>query len=169
MAPATRESRSNNGGALIAVVEGGSYARAAEIAAQEPVRGDVLGAEARIATFGVRAFEIRGRKAVLTPTGELLYRRARRPARGSRKAWNAPRAACRRAGKRKTAHRGRSDLPDLAVVARARSASGQESPHTRIEVIESVLGGTPGGARRQSRRTSPITAARPSGIRRRSS
>src|ERR1700690_1967895 len=62
--------------ALIAVVYAGGYAQAAETLhkSQSAVTYAVQKLEAVLA---VKAFEIHGRKAVLTPTGQLLYRRAR--------------------------------------------------------------------------------------------
>src|SRR5204863_8103094 len=62
--------------ALAAVVEAGSYAKAAEKLhkTQSSVTYAVQQVESQL---GVKAFRINGRKAVLTPTGELLYRRAR--------------------------------------------------------------------------------------------
>src|SRR5262245_42861373 len=61
--------------ALIAVVEAGSYAMAAERLHQ--TQSAVTYAVQKIeAQLGVKAFEIQGRKAVLTATGQMLYRRA---------------------------------------------------------------------------------------------
>src|SRR6266581_955594 len=62
--------------ALAAVVEAGGYAKAAERLhkSQSTVTYAVQQLESQL---GVKAFQIEGRKAVLTPTGELLYRRAR--------------------------------------------------------------------------------------------
>src|SRR5262245_57362421 len=62
--------------ALIAVVDAGGYAQAAEALhkSQSAVTYAVQKLEGML---GVKAFEIQGRKAVLTPTGQLLYRRAR--------------------------------------------------------------------------------------------
>src|SRR5690349_24800281 len=61
---------------LIAVVEAGGYAQAAESLhkSQSSVTYAVQKLESMLK---VRAFEIQGRKAVLTPTGQMLYRRAR--------------------------------------------------------------------------------------------
>src|ERR1700759_750307 len=61
---------------LIAVVDAGGYAEAAETLhkSQSAVTYAVQKLEAAL---DVKAFEIQGRKAVLTPTGQLLYRRAR--------------------------------------------------------------------------------------------
>src|SRR5688572_32337543 len=62
--------------ALVAVVDAGSYARAAE--ALHKTQSTVTYAVQKIESLlGVKAFDIQGRKAVLTPTGQLLYRRAR--------------------------------------------------------------------------------------------
>ena len=59
--------------ALAAVVEHGSYAKAAEALhkSQSSVTYAVQKLESQL---GVRAFELKGRKAALTQTGELLYR-----------------------------------------------------------------------------------------------
>jgi DNA-binding transcriptional LysR family regulator len=61
---------------LAAVVEHGSYAKAAEALhkSQSSVTYAVQKLESQL---DVRAFELKGRKAVLTQTGELLYKRAR--------------------------------------------------------------------------------------------
>src|SRR5258705_3659752 len=62
--------------ALQAVVEEGSYARAAE--ALHKSQSTVTYAVQQIQRLlDVKAFEIRGRKAVLTDAGQVLYRRAR--------------------------------------------------------------------------------------------
>src|SRR3954470_12090800 len=61
---------------LVAVVEAGSYARAAE--RLHKTQSTVTYAVQKIESLlDIKAFEIKGRKAVLTPTGQLLYRRAR--------------------------------------------------------------------------------------------
>src|SRR5215218_2989484 len=62
--------------ALIAVVEAGSYAKAAD--RLHKTQSTVTYAVQKIESLlEVKAFDIQGRKAVLTPTGQLLYRRAR--------------------------------------------------------------------------------------------
>src|SRR5262245_51518486 len=62
--------------ALVAVVDAGSYAKASEKLhkSQSSVTYAVQKLQAQL---GVKAFEITGRKATLTPTGQILYRRAR--------------------------------------------------------------------------------------------
>src|SRR5438552_12145604 len=61
---------------FMAVVDAGGYAQAAEVLhrSQSSVTYAVQKLESML---GVKAFEIQGRKAVLTPTGQTLYRRAR--------------------------------------------------------------------------------------------
>jgi len=61
--------------ALVTVVEAGGYAQAAEVLfkSQSAVTYAVQKIEQQL---GVKAFELQGRKAVLTPTGHMLYRRA---------------------------------------------------------------------------------------------
>lgn len=62
--------------ALLAVVEGGSYAKGAE--ALHKSQSTLTYAVQQIESLlGVKVFEIRGRKAVLTEAGQVLYRRAR--------------------------------------------------------------------------------------------
>src|SRR5258707_11123647 len=62
--------------ALVAVVDDGSYAAAAEAIhkSQSAVTYAVQQVEKLL---GVKAFRLEGRKAVLTPTGRMLYTRAR--------------------------------------------------------------------------------------------
>src|SRR5258706_6719965 len=61
--------------ALISVVDSGGYEKAAE--ALNKSQSSVTYAVQKLQSqLGVKAFEVKGRKAVLTPTGEFLYRRA---------------------------------------------------------------------------------------------
>ena len=62
--------------ALVAVVDADGYARAAEKLHKS--QSAVTYAVQKLERLpDVKAFEIRGRKAVLTPTGQMLYLRAR--------------------------------------------------------------------------------------------
>jgi len=126
--------------ALLAVVDSGSYAKAAE--ALHKSQSSVTYAVQKLESLlGVKAFEIEGRKAILTPTGALLYRRARTLV---DEASGLERAA------RKLSAGWEAEI-GLAVeivfptwlLLECLHRFGKESPHTRIEVIESVLGGTP--------------------------
>ncbi|HET7096192.1 MAG TPA: LysR family transcriptional regulator [Casimicrobiaceae bacterium] len=124
---------------LAAVVDAGGYARAAERLhkSQSALTYAINKLESQL---GVEAFVIQGRKAVLTPTGHLLYRRAR--------ALLDEAASAERAAKLLSA--GWEAQITIAVeilfptwlLLSCLDRFGGESPHTRIEVIESVLGGT---------------------------
>jgi len=123
--------------ALLAVVDEGGYARAAEALhkSQSSVTYAVQQIESQL---GVKAFRIEGRKAMLTPTGELLTRRARYLLDEA--------AGLERSAKRLSA--GWEAEVRLAVevifptwlLLECLDRLGRESPHTRIELIEAVLG-----------------------------
>ena len=125
--------------ALATVVDAGGYAQAAE--ALNKSQSAVTYAVQKIESLlNVVLFQLQGRKAVLTPTGQLLYRRA--------KALIDEAATLEQAAGRLSA----GWEPELRLVVEilfptqvlleALGRFGSESPHTRIEVIESVLGGT---------------------------
>src|SRR5690606_24984011 len=124
--------------ALVAVVEEGGYAQAAQALhkSQSSVTYSVQKLESQLR---VKAFEIQGRKAVLTSTGQLLYRRGR--------ALLEEAAALERAARRLSA--GWEAEIGLAVDAafptwlmlQCLDRFGAESPHTHVEVIESVIAG----------------------------
>ena len=125
--------------ALTQVVESGGYAQAAE--ALHKSQSAVSYAVQKIdALLGVRSFEIQGRKAVLTPTGQLLYRRAKAllaEADGLERA-----AASLSAGWEAELRLAVEIIFPNRVLLPALAAFGALSPHTRIELIESVIGGT---------------------------
>jgi len=126
--------------AFVAVVESGSYARAAETLHKS--QSTITYSVKRIQELlGVALFEIKGRKAVLTATGQLLYQRGRtlvdeaglleRSARALSAGWEAEiRIAVEMI------------FPNWLLL-RCLDAFGAESPHTRIELVESVISGTP--------------------------
>jgi DNA-binding transcriptional LysR family regulator len=125
--------------ALISVVDSGGYEKAAE--ALHKSQSSVTYAVQKLQSqLGVKAFEVKGRKAVLTPTGEFLYRRAR--------ALVEEAEATERAAKKLSAgwEAEIGIAMDVAfpswLMLECLAGFGAESPHTRIEVIESVLGGT---------------------------
>lgn len=124
---------------LVTVVDTGGYAQAAEVLHKS--QSSVTYAVQKIESLlGIKAFEIQGRKAILTPTGQFLYRRARALLEES--------SALERAAKRLSA----GWEAEIRVAAEiifptwlmldCLDRLGKESPHTRIELIESVLGGT---------------------------
>ena len=125
--------------ALVSVVDSGGYQKAAE-ALQKSQSSVTYAVQKLQSQLGVKAFEVKGRKAALTPTGEFLYRRAR--------ALLEEAAATERAARKLSA--GWEAEIGLAVevlfptwlLLQSLERFGAESPHTRIEVIESVLSGT---------------------------
>ncbi len=125
--------------ALMAVVDAGGYAQAAQVLhkSQSAVTYAVQKIEALL---GVKAFEVQGRKAQLTATGAFLYRRARALL---EEAESLERAAARlSAGWEAEIRLAEEIIFPTDVLLATLAQFGQESPHTRIELIESVLGGT---------------------------
>ncbi|MGH8738916.1 MAG: LysR family transcriptional regulator [Burkholderiales bacterium] len=125
--------------ALVSVVDFDGYARAAE--KLNKTQSSVSYAIQKLESLlGVKAFEISGRKARLTPVGELLVRRAR--------GLLDEAAAIERSARRLSAG-WEVEIGFAAEIVFPRGLLfkglerfGAESPYTRIEVIESVLGGT---------------------------
>jgi DNA-binding transcriptional LysR family regulator len=126
--------------ALVAVVDDGSYAAAAEAIhkSQSAVTYAVQQVEKLL---GVKAFRLEGRKAVLTPAGRMLYSRAR--------ILLDEASSLERAAQRNSA--GWEAEITIAVeiifptwlLLKCLDRFGREAPNTRIEVIETVLGGAP--------------------------
>jgi DNA-binding transcriptional LysR family regulator len=125
--------------ALVSVVESGSYARAAEQLhkSQSTLTYAIQTLEELL---GVKVFEIRGRKAVLTPTGEVLYRRGKTLVEEAARLEHA-------AGE---LAKGWEPEIRLAVeivfptwlLLQCLGEFAGERPDTRIELYETVLGGT---------------------------
>lgn len=125
--------------ALIAVVDAGGYARAAEVLhkSQSAVTYAVQKIESLLA---LKVFEIRGRKAVLTATGQMLYRRALALVDEASDLEGAAHALS--AGWEAEIHVAAEILFPTWLLLDCLARFGEESPRTRITVIESVLGGT---------------------------
>ena len=125
--------------ALVAVVEAGGYAAASERLhrTQSTVTYTIKKLEDQL---GLAAFELQGRRAVLTPAGQVLYRR------GKALLDDAARL------ERSAASLARGWEPELRLAVdiifptwlllRAMARFGEDRPEVRIELIESVLGGT---------------------------
>jgi DNA-binding transcriptional LysR family regulator len=125
--------------ALVAVVEAGGYAAASERLhrTQSTVTYTIKKLEDQL---GLPAFELQGRRAVLTPAGQVLYRR------GKALLDDAARL------ERSAASLARGWEPELRLAVdiifptwlllRAMARFGEERPEVRIELLESVLGGT---------------------------
>ena len=125
--------------ALVAVVDAGGYAQAAQalFKSQSAVTYAVQKIESQLS---LKVFEIQGRKAVLTPTGNMLYRRALALI---GEAGDLEQAAHRlSAGWEAEIHLAVEILFPTRVVLDSLARFGEESPRTRIELTESVLGGT---------------------------
>ena len=125
--------------ALVTVVDAGSYAKAAEIL--HKTQSTLTYAVQKIESLlGVKAFDIRGRKAVLTPTGQLLYRRARVLLEEASGVETAARRVS--AGWEAEIRVAMDHIFPYAVMFQCLDRFSTESPHTQIELIESVLTGT---------------------------
>ncbi len=125
--------------ALVTVVDAGSYARAAE--QLHKTQSTLTYAVQKIESLlDIKAFDIRGRKAVLTPTGHLLYRRARVLLDEASGVENAARRIS--AGWEAEISVVMEHIFPYSVMFQCLDRFSTESPHTQIELIESVLGGT---------------------------
>ncbi len=124
---------------LVAVVEAGGYAQAAE--ALHKSQSTLTYAVQKLERLlGVRVFDIQGRKAVLTAAGRVLYRRGKNLL---EEALRLERAAAGLAAGWESELRLAVDIifPTwLLLECLARFA--ERHPDIRIELIESVLGGT---------------------------
>lgn len=125
--------------ALMAVVDRGGYAQAAEFLhkSQSAVTYAVQKIEEML---GIQAFATQGRKAVLTPIGHLLYRRARALIEDAAALERAARTLS--AGWEAEIHLAVEALFPTWLLFDCLAQFGKESPNTRIEVIESVMSGT---------------------------
>ncbi len=124
---------------LIAVVESGGYAQAAAFLHKS--QSAVTYAVRRIESLlEVKVFEIQGRKAILTPTGEMLYRRALILVDEANNLEQAARTLS--AGWEAEIHIAAEILFPSRLLLACLDHFGQESPRTRVELTESVLGGT---------------------------
>lgn len=146
--------------ALVAVVDAGGYAQAAQLLhrSQSAVSYAVQKLESQL---GVKAFEIAGRKAALTPTGAMLYRRGRALVEEANSAERAARSLS--AGWEAEIRLAVEILFPTWLLLSCLDRFGGESPDTRIEVIESVLGGT-GEALMQGEADLAITPQVPPGF-----
>jgi DNA-binding transcriptional LysR family regulator len=124
---------------LVSVVESGGYAKAGEQLHKS--QSTLTYAIQRLEELlGVKVFEIRGRKAVLTPSGELLYRRGKTLV---DEAARLERAAGELAkGWEPEIRLAVEILFPTWLLVQCLAEFAKERPETRIELIESVLGGT---------------------------
>ncbi len=124
--------------ALVSVVESGSYSNAAGLVHRS--QSTLTYAVQKLdRLLGVKAFERRGRKSVLTAAGEVLYRRGK--------------ALLEEAGRleRAAGDLARGWEPEIRIAAeiifptwlllKCLAAFSAERPETRVELFETVLGG----------------------------
>jgi DNA-binding transcriptional LysR family regulator len=125
--------------ALVAVVEAGGYAKAAERLhkSQSTLTYAIQKMEE---VLGLKLFELRGRRAVLTATGELLYRRGKSLVEEAAQLEHA--AGELAAGWEPELRLAVDHLFPTWLLLRCLEAFANERPDTRIELFESVLGGT---------------------------
>ena len=126
--------------ALVSVVDAGGYAQAAEQLHKSQSSVTYLGAKARVAPRREGIRDHRDRKAVLTATGQLLYRRL---ARCSTKpsAWRRRRERFGRLGGGDSQSPRKMIFPAW-VLLKCFDKLNAESAHTRIEYYETVIAGT---------------------------
>jgi DNA-binding transcriptional LysR family regulator len=125
--------------ALAAIVDEGGYAQASRRLhrTQSTITYTVQKLEDLL---GVKVFEIQGRKAVLTPAGQVLYRRGKalvddaarieRSATELARGWEAEISITV------------DTIFPTWLLLRCLALFGEEHPDTRIDVLEAVLGGT---------------------------
>jgi DNA-binding transcriptional LysR family regulator len=124
---------------LVSVVESGGYAKAAERLhkSQSTLTYAIQKLEELL---GVKVFEIRGRKAVLTATGELLYRRGKTLLDEAARLEHAARELAQ--GWEPEIRLAVEIIFPTWLLLHCLGEFAKERPETRIELIESVLGGT---------------------------
>lgn len=125
--------------ALLAVIDAGGYAKAAELLnkSQSAVSYSISQLESAL---GVKVFQLQGRKAVPSPAGELLYRRARQLLEQAERLEKS--AGCLSI-KVEPLIKIAADLiiPPIRVL-QCLEIFARDFPETRVEIFESVLSGT---------------------------
>ncbi len=122
---------------LVAVVEAGSHAKAAEQLnrSQSSVTYAVQQIQSQL---GVQVFELDGRKARLTPTGEQLYQRARYLVAEAASLETA--SSCLALGWEAELRLAVEVIYPNQRLFACLERFGESATHTRVEVVEAVLG-----------------------------
>ena len=125
--------------ALVAVVEAGGYAQASARLhrTQSTVTYTIKQLEERL---GVRVFERQGRRAVLTPAGQVLYRRGKSLLEDAARIERAASGLAR--GWEPEIRLAVDIVFPTWLLLQCFAEFSREQPETRMELIESVLGGT---------------------------
>jgi DNA-binding transcriptional LysR family regulator len=125
--------------ALLAVVDAGGYAQAAQ--ALHKSQSSVTYAVQKLESLlGVKVFKVVGRKARLTPGGEVLYRRARALLEEASALEGA--AGSLAAGWESELRLAVEITFPTWLLLECVAQFGEEQPQTRIELYESVMSGT---------------------------
>jgi DNA-binding transcriptional LysR family regulator len=125
--------------ALLAVVDAGGYAQAA-IALHKSQSAVTYAVQKLEALLSVKVFEVVGRKAQLTATGKLLYRRAKALVEEAGALEGA--AGTLAAGWEPELRLSVEIIFPTWLLLQCFARYGDEQPQTRLELYESVLGGT---------------------------
>jgi len=125
--------------ALVAVVEAGGYAQASARLhrTQSTVTYTIKKLEDLL---GLNVFELQGRKAVLTPAGQALYRRGKALIDEASRVERAARELAR--GWEPEIRLAVDTIFPTWLLLECCAEFGREHPDTRLEITESVLGGT---------------------------
>ncbi len=125
--------------ALLAVIDAGGYARAAELINKS--QSSVSYAIAQLeSALNVKVFQLQGRKAVATPAGELLYRRAKQLLEQAERLEKS--AACLSVQVEPIIKIAADLIIPPERVMHCLAIFAQQFPDTRVEIYESVLSGT---------------------------
>ena len=125
--------------ALLAVVDAGGYAQAAE-ALHKSQSAVTYAVQKLESLLGVKVFEVVGRKAHLTPTGEVLYRRAKALLDEAGALEGA--AGTLAAGWEPELRLAVETIFPTWLLLQCLARFAEEQPQTRIELYETVLSGT---------------------------
>lgn len=125
--------------ALLAVIDAGGYAKAAELLNKS--QSAVSYAISQLETaLGVKVFQLQGRKAVASPAGELLYRRAKQLLEQAERLEKS--AGCLSVHVEPLVKIASDIIIPPARVLQCLAIFAKDFPDTRVEVFESVLSGT---------------------------
>jgi DNA-binding transcriptional LysR family regulator len=123
---------------LVSVVEAGGYAKAGE-RLHKSQSTLTYGIQRMEDLLGVKLFEIRGRRAVLTPTGELLYRRGKTVLEEAARLEHAAGELAQ--GWEPEIRLAVEIIFPTWLLLECLGKFAAERPQTRIELLETVLGG----------------------------
>ncbi len=125
--------------ALLAVIDAGGYAKAAELLNKS--QSAVSYAISQLETaLGVKVFQLQGRKAVASPAGELLYRRAKQLLEQAERLEKS--AGCLSIHVEPLVKIAADIIIPTTCVLQCLAIFAQDFPDTRVEIFESVLSGT---------------------------